>query len=241
MLAAAAAGCARPGRRSADPRDHDDGDRLADPAGPAHRPRAHRPEARRSDQVGLSHLRRHAARGAAPDRRQVSCANCHLNAGQRERALPLVGITGMFPEYNNRAARLISLQDRVVDCFLRSENGTGRGTDELPSTGVEGSAGRHRLSHVARPRPRRRREPGVAQQECDRRRQADPGRQARRAQRRASSTPSGARPATEPTVRASRSATRKPVRCGATDRGTTAPARRASTRWPASSATRCRT
>ena len=57
----------------------------------------------------------------------VACANCHLNAGQRERALPLVGITGMFPEYNNRAARLISLQDRVVDCFLRSENATGRG------------------------------------------------------------------------------------------------------------------
>ena len=45
----------------------------------------------------------------------VACANCHLNAGQRERALPLVGITGMFPEYNNRAARLISLQDRGLD------------------------------------------------------------------------------------------------------------------------------
>jgi thiosulfate dehydrogenase len=63
----------------------------------------------------------------------VACVNCHLNAGQRERALPLVGITGMFPEYNNRAARLISLQDRVVDCFLRSENATGRSTDTLPS------------------------------------------------------------------------------------------------------------
>jgi thiosulfate dehydrogenase len=67
----------------------------------------------------------------------VSCANCHLNAGQRERALPLVGITGMFPEYNNRAARLISLQDRVVDCFMRSENATGRGTGDLPSTGAK--------------------------------------------------------------------------------------------------------
>jgi thiosulfate dehydrogenase len=63
----------------------------------------------------------------------VACANCHLNAGQRERALPLVGITGMFPEYNNRAARLISLQDRVVDCFLRSENATGHGTEALPA------------------------------------------------------------------------------------------------------------
>ena len=64
---------------------------------------------------------------------RVSCVNCHLNAGQRERALPLVGIAGMFPEYNNRAARLISLPDRIVDCFLRSENATAR-TTELPST-----------------------------------------------------------------------------------------------------------
>jgi len=54
---------------------------------------------------------------------KVSCANCHLNAGQRDRALPLVGVAGMFPEYNNRAARLISLPDRIVDCFMRSENG----------------------------------------------------------------------------------------------------------------------
>jgi thiosulfate dehydrogenase len=56
----------------------------------------------------------------------VTCANCHLNAGQRERSLPLVGVAGMFPEYNARAARLISLADRVVDCFLRSENAAGR-------------------------------------------------------------------------------------------------------------------
>jgi len=57
---------------------------------------------------------------------KVSCSNCHLNVGQRERALPLVGVAGLFPEYNNRSARLISLADRVVDCFLRSENATGR-------------------------------------------------------------------------------------------------------------------
>jgi thiosulfate dehydrogenase len=63
----------------------------------------------------------------------VACANCHLNAGQRERALPLVGVAGQFPEYNARAARLISLGDRIVDCFLRSENATGRG-GELPDT-----------------------------------------------------------------------------------------------------------
>lgn len=55
-----------------------------------------------------------------------SCNNCHLNGGQRERAMPLLGVAGMFPEYNRRAGRLISLGDRIVDCFLRSENATGR-------------------------------------------------------------------------------------------------------------------
>jgi thiosulfate dehydrogenase len=57
---------------------------------------------------------------------EVSCNNCHLNAGQRERAMPLVAISGVFPEYNRRAGRLISLNDRIVDCFLRSENATGK-------------------------------------------------------------------------------------------------------------------
>ena len=56
---------------------------------------------------------------------KISCSNCHLNAGQRERSLPLVGIAGMFPEYNRRSGRLYSLGDRIVDCFLRSENATG--------------------------------------------------------------------------------------------------------------------
>jgi thiosulfate dehydrogenase len=64
---------------------------------------------------------------------KVSCANCHLNAGQRERALPIVGVAGVFPEYNVRAARLISLADRIVDCFLRSENATAHDEGELPT------------------------------------------------------------------------------------------------------------
>lgn len=66
---------------------------------------------------------------------QGSCNNCHLNGGQREKSLPLVGVAGMFPEYNRRAGRLISLGDRIVDCFLRSQNATGR-----ISEGAEGTA-----------------------------------------------------------------------------------------------------
>ena len=56
---------------------------------------------------------------------RMSCSHCHLNAGQREKSLPLVGVAGMFPEYNRRSGRLYSLNDRIVDCFLRSENATG--------------------------------------------------------------------------------------------------------------------
>src|SRR6266513_1833644 len=65
----------------------------------------------------------HEAPQFAPSK--MSCNNCHLNAGQRERSLPLVGVAGMFPEYNRRSGRLYSLNDRIVDCFWRSENATG--------------------------------------------------------------------------------------------------------------------
>jgi thiosulfate dehydrogenase len=63
---------------------------------------------------------------------EVSCNNCHLNGGQRERAMPLVAISGVFPEYNRRGGRLISLNDRIVDCFLRSENATGKLGHDAP-------------------------------------------------------------------------------------------------------------
>jgi thiosulfate dehydrogenase len=70
---------------------------------------------------------------------RISCNNCHLNAGQRERSLPLVGVAGMFPEYNRRSGRLYTLGDRIVDCFLRSENATGTiEADAGPRAGDDG-------------------------------------------------------------------------------------------------------
>jgi len=55
---------------------------------------------------------------------RLTCNNCHLNAGQRELSLPLVGVDAMFPEYNRRAGREFTLEDRIIGCFLRSENAT---------------------------------------------------------------------------------------------------------------------
>src|SRR5438034_9299460 len=88
----------------------------------------------------------HEAPQFAPSK--MSCNNCHLNGGQRERSLPLVGVAGMFPEYNRRSGRLYTLGDRIVDCFVRGGNATGGlgdsgpgGTDQwdeaLPATPTE--------------------------------------------------------------------------------------------------------
>lgn len=67
---------------------------------------------------------------------QVSCANCHLNAGQRERALPIVGVAAVFPEHNKRSGRSYELTDRIIDCFVRSENGTAT-PDALPTAATK--------------------------------------------------------------------------------------------------------
>ena len=54
----------------------------------------------------------------------LTCGNCHLNAGQRDLALPLIGVSGTFPQYRGRDDRLVSLEDRIGGCFKRSMNGT---------------------------------------------------------------------------------------------------------------------
>ena len=53
----------------------------------------------------------------------LNCTNCHLDAGTSANASPWVGIWGVFPEYRARSGKVISLIDRVNDCFERSMNG----------------------------------------------------------------------------------------------------------------------
>jgi thiosulfate dehydrogenase len=54
---------------------------------------------------------------------KVSCANCHAEGGIQVYASPMVGIPHLFPMYNKRAGHVISLKDRIEECFVRSENG----------------------------------------------------------------------------------------------------------------------
>jgi thiosulfate dehydrogenase len=54
---------------------------------------------------------------------KLSCTDCHLGGGTQAYASPMVGMPGIFPMYNTRARKVISLEDRVQECFTRSENG----------------------------------------------------------------------------------------------------------------------
>jgi thiosulfate dehydrogenase len=54
----------------------------------------------------------------------ISCADCHAAGGVQPYASPMVGLPARFPMFNQRAGHVISLQDRVQECFVRSENGT---------------------------------------------------------------------------------------------------------------------
>jgi thiosulfate dehydrogenase len=54
---------------------------------------------------------------------KVSCASCHAEGGIQPYASPMVGLPALFPMFNARAGHMISLKDRVQECFVRSENG----------------------------------------------------------------------------------------------------------------------
>lgn len=55
---------------------------------------------------------------------QLSCSDCHIEGGIRPYASPMVGLPRIFPTFNQRAGRVISLAERIQECFVRSENGT---------------------------------------------------------------------------------------------------------------------
>jgi thiosulfate dehydrogenase len=54
----------------------------------------------------------------------MSCAACHLGSGTLPHGGTFVGTYARFPQWNKRAKRVITLQDRLAECFLYSMNGT---------------------------------------------------------------------------------------------------------------------
>ena len=61
----------------------------------------------------------------------LHCSSCHLNAGTTPNAGPWVGVTSIYPEYRSRAARTITIEERIDECFERSVNGSPLGHDSV--------------------------------------------------------------------------------------------------------------
>jgi thiosulfate dehydrogenase len=56
-------------------------------------------------------------------RARISCTSCHAEGGIQPYASPMVETPAAFPQFNARSGHVISLKDRIQECFVRSENG----------------------------------------------------------------------------------------------------------------------
>ncbi|QDS87526.1 Cytochrome c [Rosistilla ulvae] len=54
----------------------------------------------------------------------LNCTSCHLDGGQHPTAASFLGIATAYPAWSPREQRVVTLQDRSLNCFMRSQNGT---------------------------------------------------------------------------------------------------------------------
>jgi thiosulfate dehydrogenase len=58
---------------------------------------------------------------------KINCTNCHFNGGNtlggRNGSISLVGVPSVYPRYSPRDKRVLSLEDRINNCFMKSLNG----------------------------------------------------------------------------------------------------------------------
>jgi thiosulfate dehydrogenase len=54
---------------------------------------------------------------------KLSCGHCHLKSGTVPYAIPLVGVPGLFPMYRDREKEVVTFEERIEQCFQRSEDG----------------------------------------------------------------------------------------------------------------------
>ena len=53
----------------------------------------------------------------------LTCSSCHLDAGTDPKAGTFLGVATAYPAWSPREKRVITLEDRVLNCFMRSLNG----------------------------------------------------------------------------------------------------------------------
>jgi thiosulfate dehydrogenase len=55
---------------------------------------------------------------------QLNCTSCHLDAGRHPQAASFVGAAAAYPAFSPRESAVITLEDRILNCFIRSQNGS---------------------------------------------------------------------------------------------------------------------
>jgi thiosulfate dehydrogenase len=53
----------------------------------------------------------------------LSCGNCHLNAGRKIGSGSFIGVSNRFPQFRGRENKIRTLEDRIDGCMERSMNG----------------------------------------------------------------------------------------------------------------------
>ena len=63
---------------------------------------------------------------------KMSCSHCHVDGGTVSGGMPMIGVPGLFPMYRDREKTVITFEERIEQCFQRSENG-----HRVPNTSPE--------------------------------------------------------------------------------------------------------
>jgi thiosulfate dehydrogenase len=66
----------------------------------------------------------------------LDCTSCHIKGARTPNASPWVGLWGVYPEYEPRSGRVITLADRINECFRRSMNGKPLPLDSVAMRGL---------------------------------------------------------------------------------------------------------
>lgn len=56
-------------------------------------------------------------------RNGLNCSNCHMAEGRQPYAAPMWAAYGMYPMYRNKNRSVITIQERIQDCFKYSLDG----------------------------------------------------------------------------------------------------------------------
>jgi len=66
----------------------------------------------------------------------LNCTSCHLQNGTDPKAATFIGVATAYPAWSPREKRVITLEDRILNCFMRSCNGIRPPLGSKPSAAI---------------------------------------------------------------------------------------------------------